>query len=53
MSELEEAWEIALAEAKHRARGAGRADVANYLDLRSKNDLLRRTAIDWLIGTLT
>ena len=53
MSELEEAWEIALAEARHRARGAGRADVANYLDLRSKNDLLRRTAIDWLIGTLT
>jgi len=53
MSELEEAWEIALAEATRRARGAGHADIANYLDLRSKNDLLRRTAIDWLIGTLT
>src|SRR5258708_39199090 len=53
MSELEEAWEIALAEATRRARGAGHADIANYLDLRSRNDLLRRTAIDWLIGTLT
>ena len=53
MSELEEAWEIALAEARQRARGAGRADIARYLDLRSKNDLLRRTAIDWLTATLT
>ena len=53
MSELEEAWEIALAEATQRARGAGRADIARYLDLRSKNDLLRRTAIDWLTATLT
>lgn len=53
MSELEEAWEIALAEATRRARGAGRADIARYLDLRAKNDLLRRTAIDWLTATLT
>ena len=53
MSELEDAWDVALAEATRRARGAGRADIARYLDLRSKNDLLRRTAIDWLTGTLT
>jgi hypothetical protein len=53
MSELEDAWESALAEATRRARGAGRADIARYLDLRSKNDLLRRTAIDWLSATLT
>ncbi len=53
MSELDEAWEVALAEATRRARGAGRADIARYLDLRSKNDLLRRTAIDWLNATLT
>jgi hypothetical protein len=53
MSELDEAWEVALAEATRRARGAGRADLAKYLDLRSKNDLLRRTAIDWLTATLT
>jgi hypothetical protein len=53
MSELEEAWELALAEAKQRARQSGRADITRYLDLRSTNDLLRRTAIDWLAATLT
>jgi hypothetical protein len=53
MSELDEAWEVALAEATRRARGAGRADIARYLDLRSKNDLLRRTAVDWLTAALT
>ena len=53
MSELEEAWELALAEATRRAHAAGRADVARYLDLRAQNDLLRRTAIDWLTATLT
>ena len=35
------------------ARATGRADITRYLDLRSKNDLLRRTAIDWLTATLT
>ena len=53
MSELEEAWEIALTEATQRARGAGREDIARYLDLRTKNDLLRRTAVDWLTATFT
>jgi hypothetical protein len=49
MSELEEAWELALAAAQARARGAGRGDISEYLSLRRKNDLLRRTATDWLI----
>jgi hypothetical protein len=53
MSELEEAWELALAEANRRAHAAGRADIARYLDLRAKNDLLRRTAVDWLTATVT
>ena len=53
MSELDEAWELALAEAKRRAHAAGRADIAKYLALRARNDLLRRTAIDWLVDTLT
>lgn len=52
MSELDEAWELALAEAKQQARAAGRTDVAEYLDLRRRNDLLRRTAIDWLTNTM-
>src|SRR5436189_5344195 len=53
MGELDAAWELALAEAKRRAHAAGRADIAQYLALRAENDLLRRTAIDWLVDTLT
>jgi hypothetical protein len=34
-------------------RSNARADITRYLDLRTKNDLLRRTAIDWLTATLT
>jgi hypothetical protein len=36
MNELEEAWELALAEASRRAHGAGRADIARYVDLRRR-----------------
>ncbi len=53
VNELEEAWELALADASHRAQRAGRADIGRYLDLRRRNDLLRRTAIDWLNATFT
>jgi len=53
MNDLEDAWELALAEAARRAEGAGRADIARYLDLRRGNDLLRRTAIDWLNAAFT
>ena len=53
MSELDEAWALALAEAEQRARGAGRADVAAYLKLRASNDLLRQTSIEWLLATFT
>ena len=53
MNELEEAWELALADASHRAQSAGRADITKYLDLRRRNDLIRRTAIDWLNATFT
>jgi hypothetical protein len=52
MTELDEAWEIALAQATQRAQGAGRADIARYLDLRRRNDLLRRAATDWLVDAL-
>ncbi len=51
MSELDEAWAFALAEAESRARLSGRRDIAAYLSLRNSNDLLRRTGIDWLIST--
>ena len=52
MTELDEAWEIALAQATRRAHGEGRADIARYLDLRRRNDLLRRAASDWLLDGL-
>jgi hypothetical protein len=52
MSELDEAWALALAEAERRARTSGRTDVAQYLALRNSNDLLRKTGIDWLTQTV-
>ena len=51
MSELDEAWASALAEAESRARLSGRRDVAAYLALRNSNDLLRKTGIEWLVST--
>jgi hypothetical protein len=53
VSELDEAWAAALAEAEQRARLAGRADVAAYLSLRNSNDLLRKAGIEWLISSFT
>jgi hypothetical protein len=51
MSELDEAWAMALSEAEQRARLAGRGDLAEYLALRNSNDLLRKTGIDWLMAS--
>jgi len=51
VSELDEAWAFALAEAETRARMAGHVDLAAYLSLRSANDLLRSTGIQWLMNT--
>jgi hypothetical protein len=52
MTELDEAWEVALAQATQRAQGEGRGDIARYLDLRRRNDLLRRAATDWLLDAV-
>lgn len=51
MSELDEAWAAALAQAETRARLAGHVDIAAYLSLRTSNDLLRTTGIEWLVST--
>jgi hypothetical protein len=51
LSELDEQWTLALAEAERRARASGRSDVADYLSLRSANDLARSTGIEWLLAT--
>ena len=53
MSELEEAWAAGLAEAEARARAMGRTDIAEYLALRSSNDLIRKIAADWLLSMFT
>lgn len=53
LSELDEAWEIGLAEAEVRARAEGRRDIAEYLALRSSNDLIRKIAADWLLQAFT
>ena len=53
MGELDEAWAAALSEAEHRARLAGRKDIAEYLSLRNSNDLLRQAGVDWLITGFT
>lgn len=51
MSELDEAWALALADAEARARAAGRKDISEYLALRSANDLIRKIGSDWLLTT--
>jgi hypothetical protein len=53
LSELDEAWALALAEAERRARLSGRNDVAEYLALRASNDLARSAGLDWLLNTFT
>jgi hypothetical protein len=51
VSELDEQWAMAMAEAERRARASGRSDVADYLTLRAANDLARSTGIEWLLTT--
>lgn len=53
MSELDEAWAAALAEAERRARTAGRSELAEYLALKNRNDLLRTAGIEWLVSSFT
>jgi hypothetical protein len=52
MSELDDVWTKMLSEASQRARASDRHDVADYLDLKASNDLIRRTSIAWLTETL-
>jgi hypothetical protein len=53
MSELDEAWALAIAEAEAGARAQGRADITEYLALRSSNDLIRKIATEWLLTVFT
>jgi hypothetical protein len=47
MSELDEAWAAALSEAERRAR------QADYLSLKTANDLLRKAGVEWLLAGFT
>ena len=38
-----------MAEARERARGGGRSDVLDYLDLRAANDAVRARGVEWLL----
>jgi hypothetical protein len=53
LSELDEDWTRALAEAERRAREAGRGDIVDYLALKASNDLARKTAVNWLLEVFT
>jgi hypothetical protein len=53
LSELDEEWRRVLAEAERRARASGRGDLIDYLTLRARNDLARKTGIEWLFETFT
>jgi hypothetical protein len=53
VSELDEAWAAALAEAENRARSSGRADLVDYLSLKNSNDLLRKAGVEWLVERFT
>lgn len=52
MNELEQVWSQKLSEARHKAEAAGRADVADYLNLRATNDMIRQTSVRWLFESL-
>lgn len=52
MQELDDIWAQMLAEAAEKARIGGRGDVAEYLDLKASNDMVRRISVEWLFDTL-
>lgn len=53
MNELEEVWAQKLNQAIADAQTAGRTDVADYLNLKAANDLLRQTSVKWLFDSMT
>jgi hypothetical protein len=53
VSELEDTWQMVLAEAERRAQTAGRGQVADYVALRVANDTARQAGVDWLFNTFS
>jgi hypothetical protein len=52
MNELEEVWTQTMNQAIIDARASGRHDVAEYLTLKSSNDLIRQTSVKWLFDSI-
>jgi hypothetical protein len=52
MSELDQLWTQMLDEAMLAARRSGRHDVADYLDLKARNDAVRQAGVQWLFEGL-
>jgi hypothetical protein len=53
MDELDEFWSHELAKALDNAKTGGRGDVADYLELKARNDAIRETGVRWLNESLT
>jgi len=52
MSELDQLWAKMLDDAMAAARDSGRHHVADYLDLKARNDALRNAGVRWLFESL-
>jgi hypothetical protein len=52
MHELDELWSQKIAAAISSARASGRSDIADYLELKQSNDLIRQTSVDWLFSSV-
>jgi hypothetical protein len=52
VNELDQFWSQELAAAIENAKRSGRADVADYLELRARNDSLRHAGVRWLIESM-
>ena len=53
MGGIDEEYERMMYEARERARGVGRGDVLDYLDLKAANDAVRARAVEWLLEMFT
>jgi hypothetical protein len=50
---IDEEYERMMSEARERARGVGRNEVLDYLDLKAANDAVRARAVEWLLELFT
>ena len=52
MNELDQFWSEKLSTAIENARETGRADLADYLELKAANDAVRQTGVDQFLETM-